>query len=51
VQAYALERSGARGLDEFWQVANQPDFELPQLADQVVNQVLQSLLQARSAIE
>ena len=51
VQAYALERSGARGLDEFWQVANQPDFELPQLADQVVNEVLQSLLQARSEIE
>lgn len=51
VQAYALERSGARGLDEFWQVANQPDFELPQLADQVVNEILQSLLQARSEIE
>ena len=50
VQAYALERSGARGLDEFWQVANQPDFKLPQLADQVVNEVLQSLLQARSEI-
>lgn len=51
VQAYALARSGARGLDEFWQVANQPDFKLPQLADQVVNEVLQSLLQARSEIE
>jgi len=51
VQAHALERSGARGLDEFWQVANQPDFKLPQLADQVVNEVLQSLLQARSEIE
>ena len=51
VQAYALERSGARGLDEFWQVAHQPDFKLPQLADQVVNEVLQSLLRARSEIE
>ena len=51
VQAYALERSGARGLDEFWQIAQQPDFKLPQLADQVVNEVLQSLLQARGEIE
>jgi 5'-deoxynucleotidase YfbR-like HD superfamily hydrolase len=50
VQAYALERSGARGLDEFWQVARQPDFKLPQAADQVVDEVLQSLLQARSKI-
>ena len=51
VQAYALERSGARGLDEFWRVANQPDFKLPPLADQVVNEVLHSLLQARNEIE
>ena len=51
VQAYALERSGARGLDEFWQIAQQPDFKLPQLADQVVNEVLQSLLRARGEID
>ncbi|HKB68018.1 MAG TPA: HD family hydrolase [Pyrinomonadaceae bacterium] len=51
VQAYALERAGAKGLDEFWQVAQQPDFKLPQEADQVVNGVLQSLLQARNKIE
>ena len=51
VEAYALERSGARGLDEFWQVAQQPDFKLPQVADQVVSEVLQSLLQARGKIE
>ena len=50
VQAYALERSGAKGLDEFWQVAQQPDFQLPQVADQVVKEVLQSLLDARSQI-
>ncbi|MGH9931773.1 MAG: HD domain-containing protein [Pyrinomonadaceae bacterium] len=50
VQAYALERSGAKGLDEFWQVAKQSDFQLPQLADQVVEEVLQSLLDARSKI-
>ena len=51
VQAYALERAGARGLDEFWQIAHQPDFKLPQLADQIVNEVLQSLLRARGEIE
>jgi len=51
VQAYALERAGAKGLDEFWQVAQQPDFKLPEEADQVVNEVLQSLLQARNKIE
>jgi putative hydrolase of HD superfamily len=51
VQAHALERSGARGLDEFWQVAEQPDFKLPQIADQVVNEVLQSLRETRSTIE
>ncbi len=51
VQAYALERSGAKGLDEFWQVAQQPDFNLPQVADQVVKEVLQSLLEVRSKIE
>lgn len=51
VQAYALERAGAKGLDEFWIVAQQPDFKLPQEADQVVNEVLQSLLQARNTTE
>jgi len=51
IQAYALERSGAKGLDEFWKVAQQPDFKLPQVADQVVNEVLQSLLQARGKLE
>jgi putative hydrolase of HD superfamily len=51
VEAYALERSGAKGLDEFWQVANQPDFQLPQVAEQVVNELLAQLLGARREIE
>jgi putative hydrolases of HD superfamily len=51
VQAYALEHSGAKGLDEFWHIAERPDFKLPQLADQVVNEVLQSLLEARGKID
>jgi putative hydrolase of HD superfamily len=51
VQAYALERSGAKGLDEFWQVAHEADFQLPTVAQEVVREVLQSLLDARSKIE
>jgi putative hydrolase of HD superfamily len=50
VQAYALERSGAKGLDEFWQVAREPNFKLPEIADQVVKEVLQLLLDARGQI-
>ena len=51
VQALALERSGAKGLDEFWDVAKQPNFQLPPVADEIVNEVLQSLLVARSEIK
>ena len=51
VEAYALERSGAKGLDEFWEVANQPDFQLPPVAEQVVQELLQLLLDARRKIE
>ena len=51
VQAYALERSGAKGLDEFWQVVERPNLKLPEIADQVVKEVLQSLLDARSQIK
>jgi putative hydrolase of HD superfamily len=51
VEAYALERSGAKGLDEFWEVASQPNFQLPQIAEQVVQEVLQLLLDARRELE
>ena len=47
IQAYALEQSGARGLDEFWQVAHDADFNLPTVAQEVVSEALQSLLNAR----
>lgn len=50
VQAYALQRSGAKGLDEFWEVANDADFQLPPIAQEVVNEFLQSLLKARREI-
>ena len=51
VQAYALEQSGAKGLDEFWQVAHDCDFQLPGVAQEVVGEVLQSLLEARRTIK
>jgi putative hydrolase of HD superfamily len=51
VQAYALERSGAKGLDEFWEVTNNADFQLPPIAEQIVKEVLQLLLQARAKID
>jgi putative hydrolase of HD superfamily len=50
MQAYALERSGAKGLDEFWEVADQANFRLPAVANEVVNELLESLLKARSEI-
>lgn len=51
VQAYALERSGAKGLDEFWEVAHTAEFQLPAVAHEVVSEVLKLLLDARSKIE
>ena len=47
IQAYALEHAGAKGLDEFWEVAEVADFNLPPVADEVVKGALQSLLDAR----
>jgi 5'-deoxynucleotidase YfbR-like HD superfamily hydrolase len=48
IQALALERAGVTGLDEFWQVAQKPDFQLEGIAQGVVNNLLQSILDARS---
>lgn len=50
VQLLALERAGARGLDEFWEVAEKPDFQLGAVADQTINEIFQSLLKARSKL-
>ena len=47
VQAYAMQRAGAKGLDEFWEVADNCNFQLPPVAEQVVTKLLQSLLAAR----
>ena len=47
VQVLALERAGARGLDEFWEVAKQPEFNLEGEAEQIVHDLLDSILNAR----
>lgn len=50
VQALALERGGARGLDEFWEVAKSADF-LPQgAARDVLTELLSQLVDARQAL-
>ncbi|HZE62388.1 MAG TPA: HD family hydrolase [Pyrinomonadaceae bacterium] len=50
VQAYALERAGAMGLDEFWDVAVDADFQLPAIAQSVVREVMDSLMAERRKI-
>lgn len=50
VQALALERAGGRGLDEFWQVAENPQLQLEGPAKQIVDDILQSLLKARADV-
>lgn len=50
VEALALERAGARGLDEFWDVALTADFQLDLPAQRIVTELLNSLLSARNEI-
>ena len=50
VEALALERAGGRGLDEFWEVAADPQLQLEGPAKQIVDELLQSLLKARAEI-
>ena len=50
IQVLALERAGARGLDEFWEVAEKPDFNLDGIAEQIVQELLRSILKARSEL-
>jgi putative hydrolase of HD superfamily len=51
VQAYALERAGAKGLEEFWEVAVDADFQLPDIAQTVVREVVDSLLAERGKLQ
>ena len=48
IQVLALERAGARGLDEFWEVAEQPDFQLEGSAKATVESLIRELKNARS---
>jgi putative hydrolases of HD superfamily len=50
VQTLALERSGAHGLDEFWEVVETADFSLENEARALVSETLQTLLSARSRV-
>ena len=50
VQALALERGGARGLDEFWEVAKVADFQLEGKPGELVNEVLTDLIKARQEL-
>jgi putative hydrolase of HD superfamily len=50
VEALALERAGARGLDEFWEAANHPDFQLDGVTHEVATGLFQALLKARNEI-
>ena len=50
IEALALERAGGRGLDEFWEVAENPQLQLEGPAKQIVDEILQSLLKARADV-
>ena len=50
VEALALERAGGRGLDEFWEVAENPQLQLEGPAKRIVDDLFQSLLKARAEI-
>ena len=47
IEVLALERAGARGLDEFWGVAEKPEFNLEGAAELVVLELLDSIMVAR----
>lgn len=50
VQALALERGGARGLDEFWEVAEADNLPIDGIPREVFNELISHLTEARRAI-
>jgi len=50
VEALALERAGARGLDEFWEVAQTTNLQVDGLTRSIIIDLLHSLLDARHEI-
>lgn len=50
VQVLALERAGAKGLDEFWEIAQTGHLQLEGVARKLIRDILDSLLAARESI-
>jgi putative hydrolase of HD superfamily len=50
VQALGMERSGGRGLDEFWEAASAGNFNLEGTPHDVVKELLSQLIEARQAL-
>jgi putative hydrolase of HD superfamily len=50
VQVLALERAGARGLEEFWEVVEAGDFHLEGPAQEILRELFAALLAARQNI-
>lgn len=50
VEALALERAGVKGLDEFWKIAEQPQFDFQPPVQVVINGLFEALLTARSEL-
>jgi putative hydrolase of HD superfamily len=50
VQALALERAGAKGLNEFWVVAENRDFQFEGVLKTVVDELFESLLRERQSL-
>lgn len=51
VQTLAFERAGVRGLDEFWDVAEERQFGLDGVAEEVVGAALQQLIEERQRVK
>lgn len=47
VEVLALERAGAKGLDEFWEVAETGDFQLTGPAEVLVKEIVRALQESR----
>lgn len=50
IQALALERAGAKGLDEFWVVAEKRDIQFEGIVKTVVDEIFESLLRERQSL-
>jgi putative hydrolases of HD superfamily len=50
VQALALERGGARGLDEFWEIAASDNLPIEGLPREVLDELISELIEARRTL-